>query len=146
MECQEWVIEALLGGIVNPKRTADGGWDGYMTFEMPDKKEFVLIEVKSGGLTLNNFRGFVQTIDREKAAIGIMVCFEEQVTKEMKKIAKEAGYYRKEMFDDCYSRIQVMTIEELLNNQTPKMPESKKTTFKSAQRNKEGKGTVGMFD
>jgi site-specific DNA-methyltransferase (adenine-specific) len=146
MEFQEWVIEALLGGIVNPKRTADGGWDGYMTFEMPDKKEFVLIEVKSGGLTLNNFRGFVQTIDREKAAIGIMVCFEEQVTKEMRKIAKEAGYYRKEMFDDRYPRIQIMTIEELLNNQTPKMPESKKTTFKSAQRNKEGKGTVGMFD
>src|SRR5262249_17376988 len=113
MEFQDWVIEALLGGIVNPKKTGDGGWGGYLTFEMPDKKEFVLVEVKSGGVTINQFKSFIQTIEHEKAAIGIYVSFEEQITSGMRRAAKDAGYYRKELFDTQYERIQILTIEDL---------------------------------
>ena len=29
IDFQEWVVEFLLGGILNPKKTADGGWEGY---------------------------------------------------------------------------------------------------------------------
>jgi hypothetical protein len=49
---QEWVIEVLLNGVVNEKKTADGGFDGYLTFNFEKgQKQFALIETKSGKLT-----------------------------------------------------------------------------------------------
>ncbi|MBX7141029.1 MAG: restriction endonuclease [Chitinophagales bacterium] len=149
MDFQEWVIEYLLDdGVLNQKKTSDGGWDGYITFDNEEsKKEFVLIEVKSGNVNVKNLREFEQVVTKEKAALGIFVCFEEQVTTPMRKLEKESGSYNPKLFGNRYPKIQILTIEDLLlNHKQPLMPKFEKTTFKSAQKNKEGKGTMGMFD
>lgn len=143
---QDWVIEVLLNGVHNPKKTADGGYDGYLTFELPEKKEFVLIEVKSGNVNLNQFKSFIKTVQDEKAAIGVFVCFEVQVTKEMERQAKQSGYYNEKFWDKSYPTVQILTIEQLLNNQQPKFPASRKGTFKSAQRKATDVTSKGMFD
>ena len=146
---QEWVIEVLLNGVVNPKKTADGGYDGYLTFEIPKKKEFVLIEVKSGNVNVKNVREFIQVVEREKAAIGLFVCFEEQVTKPMLKEAKEVGkyHYTGTGYESDFEKIQIITIEDLMKHHMPQIPESTKTTFKSAKKTtKPGAGSVGLFD
>ncbi len=143
---QDWVIEVLLNGVHNPKKTADGGYDGYLTFELPEKKEFVLIEVKSGNVNLNQFKSFIKTVQDEKAAIGVFVCFEVQVTKEMERQAKQSGYYDEKFWDKSYPKIQILTIEQLLNNQQPKFPASRKGTFKSAQRKATDVMSKGIFD
>ena len=144
---QEWVIEVLMNGIVNPKKTADGGWDGYLTFETPEKKEFVIIEVKSGNVNVKNVREFLHVIETEKAAMGVFVCFEEQVTTPMQKEEKLSGWYNEKMFGQRYKRLQIITIEDLMNNKAVDMPQSTKGTFKSAQRTKdESKRSSGLFD
>jgi len=134
LKFQDWIIEAMLGGVHNPKRTADGGWDGHLTFEIPDKKEVVLIEVKSGNVNVKNIREFIQVVNKQNAAMGIFVCFEEQVTKPMLLEAKEQRYYNSEIFGNKYDKIQIITVDDLLKEETIKIPYSLKQTFKIAKK------------
>lgn len=130
---QDWVIEVLLNGVSNIKKSADGGFDGYITFNVSDKqKEFILIEVKSGNVNVKNIREFIQVIEKQKAAIGIFVCFQENLTKEMTKEAKHAGYYYPEQFGNAYDKIQILTVEDLMDDRQPRYPDSRKQTFKKA--------------
>jgi hypothetical protein len=142
---QEWVIEVLLHGVVNPKKVADGGYDGYMTYETDKSKEFVLIETKSGGVNVKNMREFIQVVEKQKAAAGVFVCFDDTVTREMLKEAKSAGHIKLGMMDTGLDRIQILTIGDLLNGKQPQLPNIS-STFKKAQR-KESKGSsYGLFD
>ena len=104
----------MIGGVHNPKKTADGGWDGHLTFEMPNhQKEIILIEVKSGNVNVRNLREFIQVISKQKAAM-VYICFDEQVTKPMKLEAKDAGYYKKDIFGAKYENSN-QTVEKLLS-------------------------------
>ena len=131
IDFQEWVVEFLLGGILNPKKTADGGWDGYLTFQKNNaEKGIVLIEVKSGHCNVKNIREFINVIDRQNADIGVFVCFDEHLTKPMLEAAKEAGNYTNYKFD----RIQILTIEDIFENKMFKLPGGvENTTFFNAK-------------
>ncbi len=133
---QDWIIEVMLGGVLNPKRTADGGWDGHITFDKPDEKEkgTVLIEVKSGNVNVKNIREFIQVINKREADIGVFVCFNEQVTQPMLKESKQQGYFDEKNFGTRIDRIQILTVEDLLDGKEINLPMGlyKKTTFKSA--------------
>ena len=110
-EFQAWVVEFLLGGILNPRKTADGGWDGYLTFKKNDNdKGRVLIEVKSGSVSVKNIREFINVVDSAEADIGVFVCFQDTITNSMKSSAKNAGKYKPYKFD----RIQLLSIEDIL--------------------------------
>ncbi|MGA1978437.1 MAG: DNA methyltransferase [Bacteroidales bacterium] len=133
-EFQHWIIEAKLGGIRNPKDTADGGWDGYTTIGViPKEKDIILIEVKSGGVNVKNLREFIQVVNKNKACIGILVCFADEVTKPMLTEAKSAGYYRPELFKQKYDKIQILTVEDLLENKGIDMPNTTVKLFKTAE-------------
>lgn len=126
---QNWVVEFLLGGISNPKKVADGGWDGYIIFPKENDKGRVLIEVKSGNVNVKNIREFINVIEHEEADIGVFVCFEEYVTEPMKAAAKSAGKYKPYKFD----KIQILTIEEILDDREIRMPGGvDQSTFKKA--------------
>ena len=135
---QDWVIETMLEGVSNPKKTADGGWDGYLTFRLGKQKELVLIEVKSGKLTIKNMREFIQVVDNQEAAMGLFVCFEGSLTKGMQAAARDAGYYNTDLFGKRYLKIQIITIESLLAGNMADVPVSSITTFKSAERKEVG--------
>ena len=146
LKFQDWIIEAMIGGVHNPRKTADGGWDGHLTFEMPNHlKEIILIEVKSGNVNVKNLREFIQVINKQKAAIGVFVCFDENVTKPMRLEAKDAGYYKKDIFGANYDRIQIMTVEKLLEGEVIKMPNILTTTFKTAKEKKENGERPDLF-
>ena len=146
LKFQDWIIEAMIGGVHNPRKTADGGWDGHLTFEMPNHlKEIILIEVKSGNVNVKNLREFIQVINKQKAAIGVFVCFDEKVTKPMRLEAKDAGYYKKDIFGANYDRIQIMTVEKLLEGEVIKMPNILTTTFKTAKEKKENGEQPDLF-
>lgn len=136
LDFQEWVVEVLMNGIVNPKLSADGGWDGYLTFETPEKKEFAIIEVKSGNVNVKNIREFIHVIEAEKAAIGVFVCFADQVTKPMQKEEKLSGYYDEKTWGNEYQRLQILTVEDLMEGKSVRMPRSTRQTFKAAQRSR----------
>jgi DNA modification methylase len=145
---QDWAIEVMLNGVVNEKKVADGGYDGYLTFlDNNRKKHFALIETKSGKLTVKNLREFVHVIETQKATAGIFVCFEENLTKEMVKCAKEAGHIKIDGVEFPIDKIQIITIEALFRHEQPLLPGgADNQTFKKSQR-KDTKGTsYGLFD
>jgi site-specific DNA-methyltransferase (adenine-specific) len=130
---QDWAIEVMLGGVSNIKKTADAGFDGYLTFNKSEKqKEVAIIEVKSGHCNVKNVREFIQVVEAKKAAMGAFVCFKEYVTKPMLLEAKKQGYYDSENWGNRFDKIQIITIEGLFNGQQIEHPESTKTTFKTA--------------
>jgi DNA modification methylase len=144
---QDWVIEVLLNGVVNEKKVADGGFDGYLTFNTHAGKQFALIETKSGKLTVKNLREFVHVIDKQKAALGIFICFEENVTREMTKTAKEAGHIKIANIEFPTDRIQIITIEELMRGKQPMLPGlADNETFKKAKRNEDKAVSRELFD
>ncbi len=134
LKFQEWVIEAKLLGVCNPKKTADGGWDGHLTFDFHGKKETVLVEVKSGHVNVKNLREFIHVVKKQKASMGALVCFKEYVTKPMLSAAKDEGYFAREFFGTTYDKIQIITVDDLLDGETVKRPTSTKETFKAAQK------------
>ena len=148
LKFQDWVIEIMLRGVSNPKKTADGGYDGYVTFyKSPEKKDIVLIEVKSGNVNVNKIRELIEVVNREKASIGVLVCFEEQVTKPMIVEAKGAGYYEPQVFMNRYDKIQIITIEELLEGKSINYPLYQNITFKNASKvNLENNNSNSLFD
>lgn len=145
---QDWAIEVMLNGVVNEKKVADGGYDGYLTFyDNRKQKHFALIETKSGKLTVKNLREFVHVIETQKATVGIFVCFAENVTREMTKCAKDAGHIKMDGAEYPMDKVQIITIEDLFEGKQPQLPGgADNQTFKKSQR-KETKGTsYGLFD
>jgi site-specific DNA-methyltransferase (adenine-specific) len=115
---QDWVIEVMLGGVVNTKKVADGGYDGYQTFYKSDKeKGTIIIEVKSGNVNVKNIREFINVVQKQGADLGVFVCFKEQVTKPMQHEAKAVGYFEHENYQNKYDRIQILTVEDLLDGE-----------------------------
>ena len=132
---QDWIIEVMLGGVSNPKKTADGGFDGYILFKkcLEDReKQQILIEVKSGKAGVGNIREFIQVVRKREAAIGVFVCFAEHVTGGMEKEARECGYYNEEIFNKRHPEIQILTVDQILKGELVNMPPVLETTFKSA--------------
>lgn len=116
---QKWIVEFMLGGVENPKKIADGGWDGYLTFYKNNKeKGRVLIEVKSGNVNVKNVREFVNVINKQVADIGVFVCFADQVTDPMIREAKSAGNFPGYKVD----KIQILTVEDIFDDRTIKLP------------------------
>jgi DNA modification methylase len=142
---EEWVVEVMMDGVLNATRTQTG-FDGYLTFDFQGKKELVMIEVKSGGATLTQLNHFIQTVTEKKGDVGVFVCFAAEVTGGMTQSAKRQGYYREDMFGTTYDKIQLLTVEDLINHKTVNIPRSMKTTFKTAKREKEeNKGQERLF-
>ncbi len=143
---QEWVIEVLLHGVVNPKKVADGGYDGYMTYLTDKGKEFVLIETKSGHVNVKNIREFIQVVNKQNAAAGIFVCFEDSVTKEMLKEAKAAGQIAIGEMKTSIDKVQILTVDDMINHgKQPHLPNII-STFKQAERKQGKRKAASLFD
>ncbi len=144
---QDWAIEVMLNGVANEKKVADGGFDGYIAFNTHAGKQFALIEVKSGNVNVKNMREFADVAKGQNAAVGIFVCFEENVTKEMKKKAKGEGHIKIDGTEFPIDKIQILTVEDLFAGKQPQLPGSaENATFKKAKRNEEKAESKGLFD
>jgi site-specific DNA-methyltransferase (adenine-specific) len=130
---QDWVVEFLLGGVCNPKKVGDGGFDGYITFKsIGGNKGLILIEVKSGKLTVKNMREFIHVVEKQNADMGVFVCFADEVTKNMELEARQAGFFHKDVFQERFQKIRIVTVEELLDGYQLQYPRQEETTFKKA--------------
>lgn len=127
---EEWIVEVMLHGILNEKRN-QMGYDGHFTFDMNGTKNVALVEVKSGGASPTQLNHFIKTVEDRNAQMGIFVCFGEEVTDNMRAISKKQGLFHP---DYKYPKIQILTVEELLEGKQPDRPASKIETFKQAER------------
>lgn len=116
------------------KKGKDQGIDGIINFiDSPDQKpKRIIVQVKSGKTGAKDIRDLKGTVERENAPIGIFITLEPP-TKDMTKEAVSSGFYQSAHWGKTYPKIQILTIEQLLNNQKPDIPPLI-TTFKKAKK------------
>jgi len=134
----EWWALSLIQArpIGNKKKGKDKGIDGIKIFtdEHRGKAKKILVQVKSGHVNSALIRDFRGTIEREEAAIGIFITLK-QPTRDMKTEALEAGYYVAPLTNQKYRKIQIVTIEDLLNEEKVDLPQTATDkTFKKAKK------------
>ncbi len=127
------------------KRGADGGIDGFINFidDTTGKPKRIIVQVKGGKVGVSDIRDLVGTVEREKAAIGLFLSLNKP-TKPMLKEAAAAGFYHSDGWGHDYPRVQIFTIEDLLDGRQPAMPPTN-ITFAKAPR-KKGGGGIGTTD
>ncbi|HLG30089.1 MAG TPA: DNA methyltransferase [Candidatus Brocadiales bacterium] len=115
------------------KKGADTGIDGISYFmEGKDEYKKIIAQVKSGNVSVKDIRDFCHVLDRENAERGIFVTLE-QPTKPMVTEAVSKGFYKSPHYNKNFPKIQILTIEEILNGTTPDIP-FLLPSYKKAQR------------
>ena len=120
------------------KKGADKGIDGRIYFHDRNtggKTKQIVISVKAGKLHAPYIRDLRGVIEREKAALGVLLTLNAP-TKAMRTEAASAGFYASDW--GTHPRLQIVTVGELLDGQKLEAPPSRQTsaTFKRAPRAK----------
>ena len=138
---QWWALSLIqaqpLGGQTGRKQGKKGkdrGIDGIITFidDATGKLKRLLVQVKSGKVKSGDVRDLRGPIERENAALGVLITLEKP-SKDMATEAAAADTYLSPGWNKPYPKIQILTIERLLTGATVQMPPSG-MTFKKAQR------------
>jgi hypothetical protein len=134
---QWWALGLVGARPVEQKKGADRGIDGRLYFhdDRSGQSKQIIFSVKAGGVSVPQVRDLRGVIEREKAEIGVFLCFEPP-TKPMMKEAAEAGLYRS-TDGSSYPRIQILTIQQILDGKQPEFPLHRlDETFKKAPRSR----------
>ncbi|MHB1702140.1 MAG: DNA methyltransferase [Acidobacteriaceae bacterium] len=122
------------------KKGADRGIDGRLYFHEANSRgdsKQIIFSVKGGqNIGVSEVRDLVGVLQREKADIGVYICFAEP-TKPMLKEAAEAGFYTS-VDGSKYPRVQLLTIKGLIEGtQSLQRPyHVRDVTFKKAPRSR----------
>ncbi len=131
-------------------RGADKGIDGVINFVKDVKNGEqvygkLLVQVKGGGAHRNDIATLKGDIERERADGGLFITLEKP-TQPMREEAVSAGSYAVSFGRGEFPKIQIITIEELLNNKKPEVPILALPYYKEARAVKEEKknGKLGI--
>lgn len=134
---QWWALGLVGARAAEQKKGADKGIDGRIYFhdDSSGKTKQVILSVKAGHTSVPHVRDLRGVIDREKAAIGVLITFQ-QSTQPMRTEAASAGFYDSPGWGKGYPRLQLLTVGELLQGQTIDMPPLHQVnqTFRKAPR------------
>ena len=123
-EFEKWAVLTYCNNQarINDKKGADGGIDGE-TYFLTDKAENgkVVFQVKSGTVHRSAIATLNHDRSREGAEIGILITFGKP-TKPMINEARQVGKYRHPVLDWEGDRIQIITVEELINGRRIDLP------------------------
>jgi site-specific DNA-methyltransferase (adenine-specific) len=120
---QWWALGLVGARPVEQKKGADKGIDGRIVFqgEKPGSFESVILSVKAGKTGSPHIRDLKGVLEREKAAIGVLISMQE-ATAPMKTEAVTAGFYESALWGKKYPKVQLFTVAELLAGKTIAMP------------------------
>jgi len=139
---QWWALGLVGARPAEQKKGSDQGIDGRLYFhdEGPKgKTKQIILSVKSGGVSVKDVRDLRGVIEREKAAIGILITLEES-TRPMRSEAASAGLYDSP-WGTKYPALQILTIEDLLGGKGIDYPASANVTHRRAPRKTMPDGT-----
>ena len=130
------------------KKGADRGVDGRVYFHDGDGGETkqIVISVKAGKLHAHYVRDLRGVLERERAALGVLLTFNAP-TKAMRTEAASAGFYDSP-WGGQHPRVQILTVGELLAGKKLDAPPSRQTslTYKRAPKaRKKAETQPGMF-
>jgi len=133
-EFERWAVMAL-DGQPNVKQVGDKGVDGVIRIITGGKgqSDRVLISIKGGATNPGHVRDLLGTVEGQKAAMGIFVCMK-LPTKDMREVANKSGSYKHPGDGREYPRLQIITVQELLDGQWPKLPPTLLPYFQAQKR------------
>jgi len=141
---QWWTLGLVGARPMEQKKGTDKGIDGRLYFHdegsAKAKTKQIIISVKAGkNFTVAYLRDLRGVIERENAEIGVLISMAKP-TQAMRKEAASAGFYKSPWGKD-YPRLQLLTIEDLLNKRTIDYPPSQQVnvTLKKAPKAKQKK-------
>jgi len=138
---QWWALGLVGARPIEQKKGADKGIDGRLYFHEKDGGETkqVIFSVKAGGTNASHVRDLHGVIDRENAAIGVLITMEEP-TKPMRAEAASGGSYTSPW--GVHPRLQILTVRELLEGKKIDMPpvHQVNVTYKRAPKQQKKKG------
>ncbi|MBA2453811.1 MAG: restriction endonuclease [Chloroflexia bacterium] len=149
---QNWALAFVSARLIasgadgKSKKGADRGIDGVISFLGENEKtpHRCLVQVKSGAVNSGDIRDLKGTLERENAEMGIFITLAEP-SAPMKLEAVEAGFYRSELMQHDYPRIQILTIAELFDERVPQMP-PRFSPYQLASRQKRDSQQPSLFD
>jgi DNA modification methylase len=106
------------------KKGSDFGIDGNLLFHdepTGGRSKKIKISVKSGHVSVRDVRDLRGVIERERAQIGVLITLEKP-TRDMTTEASTAGFYRSPFTGENHARMQILTIEKLLDGRTIDFP------------------------
>lgn len=135
---QWWALGLVGARPVEQKKGADKGVDGRLFFhdevESRQTKQIVL-SVKGGRLQVPHVRDLRGVVEREKAAMAVLITMQEP-TQNMRREAASAGFYESP-WGTKHPRLQLFTVQELLEGKKIDMPPTRDLrTFKKAPKAK----------
>jgi len=144
-EFEKWAVLTYSNNraIINEKKGADAGIDGIAYMQDRNENndtEFkqVLFSVKSDKSPhVSYIRDLHGTIEREKAAIGYFITLFPP-TRDMVAECKKIGRYKNRLMEQEYPKIEIITVEEILNGKRITIPTSHQiAVVKSAEKKKD---------
>ncbi len=137
---QWWALGLVNARPTEQKKGADKGIDGRLYFhdEPAGKKtKQIIFSVKAGKTGASHVRDLRGVIEREKAAIGVLISMQDP-TGPMRKEAASADFYASP-WGTNHARIQLLTVGELLEGKRVDYPPTQhETTFREAPKAKRG--------
>jgi DNA modification methylase len=135
---QYWALGLLGARPVEEKKGADKGIDGKIYFHDEGEKgktKQIVLSVKSGKVGVGDVRDLRGVVEREGAALGVLVTLEAP-TRPMRTEAAGAGFYHSPGWQKDYPKLQILTVRELLDGKGIHYPPSKhvNVTFKKAKK------------
>ena len=131
------------------RRGADSGIDGYINFfdDNSGRSKRVIVQVKSGNVSVSQIRDLKGVLEREDAEIGVFITLDPP-TRPMQAEAVSTGFYEPEYFPDLrFPRLQILTIEELLDGKEAEYPRvAPAATFRRAPRRRPPPPNQPEFD
>ena len=130
------------------RKGADAGIDGYINFfdDNSGRPKRIVVQVKSGQVNRGQIATLKSDMARERAQIALFITLNPP-TGPMLREAAAAGFYEPAHFPgQQFPRVQILTIEELLNGQLADYPRyAPEATFRRAARRRRAAGQQGGF-
>lgn len=142
---QWWALGLVGARPVEQKKGADHGIDGKILFRddpKAAKPEQIVIQIKGGKTGVKDVRDLRGVLDREKAAIGILISLQPP-TDPMETEAASVGFYEHKTNKQKFPRLQLRTVKELMEGKGIERPTSAASvddTFKKAPESKKKHG------
>jgi DNA modification methylase len=121
-EFERWCV-MLVDGQPNEKQVGDRGVDGVIRIPIDAKgnSHRVIVSVKGGAVNPAHVRDLVGTVESQKAAMGLLITMRPP-TSAMLEAANHSGIYTYQVNGVTYPRVQIITVEQLLHGERPKLP------------------------
>jgi adenine specific DNA methylase Mod len=145
---QQWALSLIdarprTGG---DGKGADRGVDGMLYFyESKEKREQILVQVKGGGVQRHDMATLLGDVNNQKFVAGILITLEKP-SKPMRIEAAAAGRYASKLWHEKdYPKIQILTIEGLLDGTERVAAPPPLNPFAKAQREAKPEKQAGLI-